>query len=71
MNLKVDGYALHLGHRRKDGRRNVERVRLADWRKILPALRKAKVAGRIDGKRLSVALGDDVQLKLAFMSESK
>ncbi len=70
MTLRIEGATLHLGRLRKDGRRNVERVRLADWRKLLPLARKAKIAARMDGDRLTVALRDDVQLKLAFMSES-
>lgn len=38
MKLTLDGITFHLGRRRKDGRRNVERVRLASWRSLLPKL---------------------------------
>jgi hypothetical protein len=42
MKITVDGITFHLGRRRKDGRCNVERVRLASWRSLLPKLRKSK-----------------------------
>ncbi len=51
MKLTVDGVMFYLGRLRKDGRRNVERVRM-DQRKLLPTLRKAKVGAKMDGSRL-------------------
>ena len=51
---------------RKDGYRNVERVRLSDWRAILPVLRRAKLKGRMDGKRLTIQAEDPNQLLLPF-----
>ena len=38
MKLVIDGYFLFLGRPRKDGSRKVERVRLTQWRDVLPGL---------------------------------
>jgi hypothetical protein len=66
MRLKLDGVVLFLGRRRKDGFHNVERVRLHDWRKILPTLRRTKYRSRMEGKRLYVQPEDPNQLLLPF-----
>ena len=65
MTIKVDGFKLYLGRKRRDGRRNVERVRL-DLRRLLPSLRKAKIPARMEGDRLSVQLLSDRQPWLPF-----
>lgn len=70
MKLKLDDLVIYLGRRRKDGRRNVERVRLPSWRALLPKLRKAKIAARMDGDRLTVRLLSDSQMLLPFLQET-
>jgi hypothetical protein len=65
--IKLDGVILYLGKLRKDGRRNVERIRFNNWRLILPKLRDAKVPAKMVGKRLTVRLDEDSQPTLAFM----
>lgn len=66
MKLKLDGYVLYLGRPRKDGYLNCERVRLANWRVILPKLRRAKLRSKMIGKRLVVLAEDPDQLLLPF-----
>ncbi len=70
MKLKLDGVVLYLGKTRKDGYRNVERVRLPDNRSLLPKLRRAKIKGKRIGKRLIVQTENPNQLKMAFMAEA-
>jgi hypothetical protein len=64
MKIVVQGAVLYLGRPRKDGYRSVERVRLTNWRAMLPALRSAKIPAKMFGKRLRVK--DDPQLLLPF-----
>lgn len=64
MKLELDGATVYLGRLRKDGTRNIERVRFHNLRILLPALRRAKVGGKMKGKRLYVALPSDTQLML-------
>ena len=45
----------------------MERVRLASWRALLPKLRKAKVAARMDGDRLTVRLISDDHMLMSFL----
>ena len=54
MKLKLDGIILYLGRLRKDGYRNIERVRLLDNRMLLSRLRKAKIPAQMIGTRLIV-----------------
>lgn len=70
MKLRIDGAVLYLGRLRKDGTRNVERIRPSSLRQLLPLLRRAKVPARMHGDRLRVELQDDRQPTFAFMSES-
>ena len=70
MKLKLDGVILFLGRPRKDGYRNVERVRLLDNRSLLPKLRRAKLLSKMDGKRLLVQPENPDQLKLSFMHDA-
>ncbi len=70
MKLKLDGVVLFLGRLRKDGYRNVERVRLLDYRSLLPKLRRAKLLSKMEGKRLIVQTENPDQLKLCFMEEA-
>jgi len=70
MTLAIDGITFHLGRLRKDGRRNIERVKLPSWRSMLPKLRKAKVAARMDGQRLTVRLLSDSQMVMPFLLET-
>ena len=70
MKLKIDGAVLYLGRVRRDGFRNVERVRLTNYRSLLPALRRAKIRSRMDGKRLHVQDENPDQLKLSFMADT-
>ena len=67
MKLRIDGAILYLGRLRKDGFRNVERVRLTNLRSLLPSLRRAKIRSVMDDKRLYVQPENPDQLKLAFM----
>ena len=62
MKLKLDGIVLYLGRMRSDGYRNVERVRLLDNRSLLPKLRRAKIKGKMVGKRLIVQMENPNQL---------
>lgn len=66
MKLKVEGYVLYLGRPRKDGYRSVERARLTRWRKLLHALRRAKLRSKMIDKRLVVTTDDPDQLLLPF-----
>ena len=70
MTLKIDGAILYLGRLRRDGFHNVERVRLTDYRKLLPALRRANIRSHMDGKRLHVQSDNPDQLKLSFMADT-
>ena len=54
MRLKLEGVVLYLGRLRKDGYRNIERVRLLDNRMLLSKLRKAKIPTLMIGTRLIV-----------------
>ena len=70
MRLKLDGAVLFLGRLREDGFRNVERVRLTDWRALLPKLRRAKLRSKMIGKRLIVQPVDPNQLLMPWMSHA-
>ena len=70
MTLKIDGAVLFLGRLRRDGFRNVERVRLTNFRTLLPALRRAKIRSLMDDKRLLVQPENPDQLLLPFSSEA-
>ena len=52
MKLKLDSMILYLGKVRKDGYRNIERVRLLDNRMLLSKLREAKIPAQMIGTRL-------------------
>ena len=67
MKVRIDGAILYLGRLRKDGFRNVERVRLTNLRSLLPALRRSKIRSVMDDKRLLVQPENPDQLKLTFM----
>ena len=66
MKLKLDVAVLYLGRPRKDGYRNVERVRLTNWSPVRPALRRAGIKSRTVGKRLLVQLADPNQMLLPY-----
>ena len=70
MKVKVGGYVLYLGRLRSDGYRNVERVRLTNWRALLPSLRRAKIRSVMDDKRLYIQSENPDQLKLSFMADT-
>ena len=70
MKVKVGGYVLYLGRPRSDGYRNVERVRLTNWRALLPSLRRAKMRSRMDENRLYVQTESPGQLKFSFAREA-
>ena len=68
MKVRIDGAILYLGRLRKDGFRNVERVRLTNLRSLLPSLRRAKIRSVMDDKRLYVQPENPDQLLLPFAS---
>ncbi len=64
MRIKVGGALLHLGRPRNDGFRNIELVRLTNWRDLIQALFRAKIRSQMAGKQLYVQTEDTDQLKL-------
>ena len=62
MRLKVGKATLYLGKLRRDGFRNIERVRLADWSPILPILKRLKMKTRYEEQRLLVQTENPDQL---------
>jgi hypothetical protein len=70
MKIRVDGTVLYISRLRRDGYRNVERVRLSNLLELLPSLRKAKVRSKMVGTRLIVQTTDLDQLLMPWMSES-
>ncbi len=64
MKLHLEGVILYLGRKRRDGSRNVERIRLVNMRPLLKMLRRAMVPGRMRGKRPVAKVAEDDQLSV-------
>ena len=49
MRVKIDGAVLYLGRLREDGFRNVERLRLTNFRTLLPPHARCTISTRCSG----------------------
>jgi len=65
--LRIEGAVLYLGRLQRDAIRHMERVRLANFRSLLPSLLRAKIRSKMVGRLLVVQTKDPSQLKLPFM----